>query len=165
MGSDESHFNVSLTVRNKVTRQCPQTTTFWSERTAEANSNRCPSAYQPNALPLGQTGSHHSGFDTCVRLIRSPTTVFFPRRQQANGAGEQTGYLHGHRRGALGPTCFAKTTMLMRLVTTPTKTTGGRMPTLMTVSMVSDVCLSIRLSGLSQGLNPACSICTKLKFF
>ena len=26
MGSDESHFNVSLTVRDKVTRQCPQTT-------------------------------------------------------------------------------------------------------------------------------------------
>ena len=28
MGNDESHFNVSLTVRDKVTRQCPQTTTF-----------------------------------------------------------------------------------------------------------------------------------------
>jgi len=28
MGSDESHFNVSLIVRDKVTRQCPQTTTF-----------------------------------------------------------------------------------------------------------------------------------------
>ena len=28
MGSDESHFNVSLTVRGKVTRECPQTTTF-----------------------------------------------------------------------------------------------------------------------------------------
>ena len=28
MGSDESHFKVSLTVRDKVTRQCPQTTTF-----------------------------------------------------------------------------------------------------------------------------------------
>ena len=28
MGSDESHFNVSLTVRDNVTRQCPQTTTF-----------------------------------------------------------------------------------------------------------------------------------------
>ena len=27
MGSDESHFNVSLIVRDKVTRQCPQTTT------------------------------------------------------------------------------------------------------------------------------------------
>ena len=28
MGSDESHFNVSLIVRDKVTRPCPQTTTF-----------------------------------------------------------------------------------------------------------------------------------------
>ena len=28
MGSDESHFNVSLIVRDKVTRQSPQTTTF-----------------------------------------------------------------------------------------------------------------------------------------
>ena len=26
-GSDESHFNVSLIVRDKVTKQCPQTTT------------------------------------------------------------------------------------------------------------------------------------------
>ena len=26
MGSDESHFDVSLIVKNKVTRQCPQTT-------------------------------------------------------------------------------------------------------------------------------------------
>ena len=28
MGSDESHFNILLIVRDKVTRQCPQTTTF-----------------------------------------------------------------------------------------------------------------------------------------
>ena len=28
VGSDESHFNVSLIVRDKVTRQCPQSTTF-----------------------------------------------------------------------------------------------------------------------------------------
>ena len=28
MGGDESHFNVSLTVRDKHTRQYPQTTTF-----------------------------------------------------------------------------------------------------------------------------------------
>ena len=27
VGSDESHFNVSLIMRDKVTRQCPQTTT------------------------------------------------------------------------------------------------------------------------------------------
>ena len=30
---------------------------FWRERRAEADSNRGPSAYQPNALTLGQTGS------------------------------------------------------------------------------------------------------------
>ena len=41
---------------DKVTGQCPQTTTFLKRR-AEAVSNRGPSAYQPNALPLGQTGS------------------------------------------------------------------------------------------------------------
>ena len=28
MGSDDSHFNVSLIVMDKVTRRCPQTTTF-----------------------------------------------------------------------------------------------------------------------------------------
>ena len=28
IGSDESHFNVSLIVRDEVTRQCPQTTNF-----------------------------------------------------------------------------------------------------------------------------------------
>ena len=28
VGSDDSHFNVSLIVRDKVTRQCPQSTTF-----------------------------------------------------------------------------------------------------------------------------------------
>ena len=31
---------------------------FCRKRIAEAVSNRGPSAYQPNALPLGQTGSH-----------------------------------------------------------------------------------------------------------
>ena len=36
---------------------------LWRERRAEADSNRGPSAYQPTALPLGQTGSvtHRSG--------------------------------------------------------------------------------------------------------
>ena len=28
MGSDESHFNGSLIVRDEITRQCPQTITF-----------------------------------------------------------------------------------------------------------------------------------------
>ena len=42
--SDESHFNVSLIVRDKVTRQCPQTTTF--EEKGE------PKRYRTKALPL-----------------------------------------------------------------------------------------------------------------
>ena len=32
---------------------------FWRERRAEADSNQSPSAYQHNALPLGQTGSQY----------------------------------------------------------------------------------------------------------
>ena len=32
IGSDEGHFNVSLIVKDKVTRQCPQATTFWKGR-------------------------------------------------------------------------------------------------------------------------------------
>ena len=44
MGSDESHFNVSLIVRDKVTRQCPQTTTF--EEKGE------PKQYRTKVLPL-----------------------------------------------------------------------------------------------------------------
>ena len=55
-GSDESRFNVSLIVRDKVTRQCPQTTTFEEKGEPKRYPNRRPSAYQPNALSLGQTG-------------------------------------------------------------------------------------------------------------
>ena len=58
MGSDESHFNVSLIiVKGKVTKTVSTNHNCWRERTAEAESNRRPSAYQPNALPLGQAGS------------------------------------------------------------------------------------------------------------
>ena len=44
MGSDESPFNVSLVVRDKVTRQCPQTTTFEQKRE--------PKRYRTEVLPL-----------------------------------------------------------------------------------------------------------------
>ena len=51
MGSDESHFNVSLIVRDKVTNKTVSTNhNFRRERRAEAVSNRGPSAYQPNAF-------------------------------------------------------------------------------------------------------------------
>ena len=45
MDSDESHFNVSLIVRDKVTRQCPQTTTF-----SEIKESR--SGFEPRSLCL-----------------------------------------------------------------------------------------------------------------
>ena len=54
MGSDESHFNVSLIVRDKVTRQCPQTTTFLKRKESrsgvEPRSFRLP-AYRLTARP------------------------------------------------------------------------------------------------------------------
>ena len=58
MGSDESHFNVSVgsdEQSHKDSVHKPQP--FSGERRGEAVSNRGPSAYQPNALLLGQTGS------------------------------------------------------------------------------------------------------------
>ena len=57
MGSDAgSHFNASLIVRDKVTR-LSTSHNLSEDRRAEAESSGDPSAYQPNALPLGQTGS------------------------------------------------------------------------------------------------------------
>ena len=49
MGSDESHFYVSLIVRDKVTRQGPQITTFVTRRESRRGIDRGPynSAYQP----------------------------------------------------------------------------------------------------------------------
>ena len=84
MGSDERLYcNASLIVRDKVTRQCPQTTTS-EERSAQAESNQGPSAYQPNTLPLGQAG--HAIRETeresvCVRVyvgVRACVRVFAP---------------------------------------------------------------------------------------
>ena len=50
MGSDESHFNVSLVVRDKVTRQCPETTTFQEKGE--------PKRYRTEVLPLTSLPSY-----------------------------------------------------------------------------------------------------------
>ena len=44
MGTDESHFNVSLIVRDKVTRQRPQITTFLRRKESRSGIERGPSA-------------------------------------------------------------------------------------------------------------------------
>ena len=54
IGSDESHFNVSLLVRKKKSQK-PQP--FWRKRRAKAESSQGPSAYQPIILQLSQTSS------------------------------------------------------------------------------------------------------------
>ena len=68
MGSDESHFNASLIVRDKVTRQSPQTTAFKEKGEPKRIRTEGPAsaAYQPNALPLGQTRRRFTG----VKLSR-----------------------------------------------------------------------------------------------
>ena len=57
MGSDGSHFSVSVGSDGQSHRTGSTDHNFRRERRAETVSNRGPSAYQPNALPLGQTGS------------------------------------------------------------------------------------------------------------
>ena len=57
MGSDESHFNVSVGSDGQSHKTVSTNHNFRRERKAEAVSNRGTSAYQPNTLPLGQTCS------------------------------------------------------------------------------------------------------------
>ena len=70
MGSNESRFNVSLTVSDKVIKTVSTNHNPFEERRAEAESSRGPSAYQPNVLPLGQTGSEGKSIKA-VDIIRS----------------------------------------------------------------------------------------------
>ena len=56
MGIDESHFNVSLIVTDKVTRQCSEITIF--EEQGEPKKIRIK-VHLLTALPLGQTGSQN----------------------------------------------------------------------------------------------------------
>ena len=51
VGSDESHFNVSLIVKDKVTRQCPQTAIF--EQKGE------PRRIQTEVPPLSSLTPYH----------------------------------------------------------------------------------------------------------
>ena len=58
MGSDESHFNVSVGSDGQSHKTVSTNHNLLEEKGEPKRvSNRGPSAYQPNALPLGQTGS------------------------------------------------------------------------------------------------------------
>ena len=61
MGSDESHFNVSVGSDGQSHKTVSTNHSLFEEKGEPKRyrtvSNRGPSAYQHNALPLGQTGS------------------------------------------------------------------------------------------------------------
>ena len=54
--SDESHL-IFHNCDGQSNKTMSTDHNFWKEKRAEADSNRGPSAYQHNALPLGQTAS------------------------------------------------------------------------------------------------------------
>ena len=57
MGSDEIHFKYLINCGGQSHKTVFTEHNFSRERGAEAESNRGPSAYQPNAFPLSQAGS------------------------------------------------------------------------------------------------------------
>ena len=54
---------------------------FFMRKRAEADSNRGPSAYQPDALPLGQTGSHIYQPVSIYQLRNSDFFIFLSGQQ------------------------------------------------------------------------------------
>ena len=78
MGSDESPFYVSLTVREKSQDSVPRQQFLKRKESRSGFEPRslC-SSYQPNALPLGQTGFH-----TTVVLRKSWTALSGPTQDR-----------------------------------------------------------------------------------
>ena len=58
VGSDESRFNVSLIVRDKVTRPCLQTTNFEEKGQPKLYRTEVLPLTSLPALPLGQISKH-----------------------------------------------------------------------------------------------------------
>ena len=83
MGSDEeSRFNVSVGSDGQSHRTVSTNHNFLKRKVAEAVSNRGPSAYQPNALPLGLVLPYSTGGlegSPCIfksKLFRSITGAY-----------------------------------------------------------------------------------------
>ena len=66
---------------------------IWRERRFEAESSRGPSAYQPNTLPLGQTGSHynnkHLWVNITIRPSATPPPPYHPQGLEAKFLADQ----------------------------------------------------------------------------
>ena len=86
MGSDESHFNISLIVRDTVTRQCPRTTAFLKTKEGRAqelhpqrlssaerlsSAKRLSSAERLSSAKRLSSTKHLSGANFCVNPNRN----------------------------------------------------------------------------------------------
>ena len=78
MGSDDSHFNLSLIVRDKVTRQYLQMTTFFQDK-RESKLNRAEALLLTSLTPYRQAKPAHEPFCR-QRLV-------LPRDNSGKGAG------------------------------------------------------------------------------
>jgi len=111
MGSDESRFNVSLVVRDKVTRPCPQTTTFEEKgepkpkRRKESRSGikprsfRLPAAYRFTARPnrLSELLIMSPGASFINRALMSVTHRLVQRHQFSSQLRAQGHLRHRER--------------------------------------------------------------------
>ena len=85
MGSGEIDFNVSLIVRDKVTRQCPQTTTFIEETITFFKKKESRSGIEPRrfCFPAKQRFTagpkRHTGSESCdPAQITRPRPLHWP---------------------------------------------------------------------------------------
>ena len=98
MGRGESHFNVSEGSDEQSHKTVSTNRNLFEEKgRAEAASNRGPSAYQPNALPLGQTGSLN---DHCHQMSSFiPPTLRWHRKLHKMIPGNESSTLRLDRTG------------------------------------------------------------------
>ena len=76
IGSDESHFNVSVGSDGQSHKTVSTNHNHFEEK---GEPNRGPSAYQPNALPLGQTGSRFGVDNQLYIYCACPSSVIRPQ--------------------------------------------------------------------------------------
>ena len=108
---------------------------FWRERRAETDSNRGPSAYQPSALPLGQTGSQSSsGAHRQIYAHSYKPSPAFPRYQLTNSNGQPGKIGEGKGEGGLIFSSIADVLAVcgLKLWTQLSQQGSGRKPEILT---------------------------------
>ena len=91
MGSDENHFNVSLIVRDKVTRQCPRTTTF--EESKYCGVLRPVNRYGYLRASFEEKGENNNKNNNNSYIAQYPVTIDDGRERWKRTVQEGGGYL------------------------------------------------------------------------